>query len=141
MDAATDVCDRFLFHLYGLSLAASGQRVLDELAPFLMKSEDTSVSPASATPFGTFTVFTYRLTPASADILRAATDRLYGWLEPALPQDLCFMRGAVPWLITLASDREALMITTAEEAASIRARVRGLKLRARPTPPGDIAAR
>ena len=115
--------------------------MLDELAPYLMSTEDTSESPASATPFGTFTVCTYRLTPAAAVIIRGATDGLYGWAEPTLPQDLCFMSGSGPWLITLGSDRESLLIATRAEVATIRANVPGLRLRERPAPPGANGAR
>ena len=84
-------------------------------------------------PPDTITLCTYSLDTESAAVIRDASDRLYGWLEPDLPQDLCFLRGTEPWLVNNAVDDFACLIITREEAASLRTTIPGLVLREVPS--------
>lgn len=128
--AGAAICDRFTFELSGMQLSSRADAVLVALEPFLMSRVETSETPGSTLLDGTITLCTYRLTYEPARILAGATDRLYDWAEPELPQDLCLLRGSQPWLITLAADRAASLIVTPGDARALSSG--GLKLRPAP---------
>ncbi len=52
----------------------------------------------------------FRLEPRSAQLLKAATDRLYGWRQPDLPEDLCFLHAdREPWLATISHENDGYL--------------------------------
>jgi hypothetical protein len=119
-------CDRFTFELSGMELDDRAKTVIAALEPFLLSCVETTRTPGSIS-LNPVTLCTYRLTYEPARILADASDRLYDWVEPQLPQDLCFLHGNQRWLITLAADRAASLFVTPGEAAAMEAG--GLKLR------------
>lgn len=84
---------------------------------------------------GTVTVCIHALTEASVQVLLDAWDRLFGWAEPQLPNDLCLLRDDDAWLITMASDRVAILAVDDVEFQRVTATVPGLRLV--PVDPGD----
>jgi hypothetical protein len=117
-----------------MNLTDHAKSVLDSSSPFLLECEETDRYPAAVLPWGTVTICSYSLTLESARILLSATNRLFDWLEPDLPNDLCFLKGDEPWLITMASDRVALLALEQEEMDSLCRRIPGLRLK--PVDPG-----
>jgi hypothetical protein len=129
LSTALTYCDRFLLALSKMKLDQSGERILEELRPFQLSSVEASEYPAATLPSGrTVTVQTYRLTAKSAERLRRATDRLYCSVEPGLPNDLCLLRGDEPWLITMASDRVAILALDEAELEVLRRRLPDMRL-------------
>lgn len=136
--AAVVACDRFTIERSGMELNVRATEVLREFEPYLISCEETSETTRTILwPGDTTTLCTYRLNVDSAAVIRAATRRLYDWLEPDLPQCLCFLRGSEPWLVNLAADREGSLLLSPGEAQGLRAAIPGLKIR----PPRDIPAR
>ena len=130
ISAAIDACDRFTVELSGMLLDDRAMQVLRAFEPFLMSCVETSETPGSIlAPGDTIKLCTYRLNAASAAVIRASARRLYDWVEPSLPQCLCFLRGSEPWLINLAADAEGCLLLSPEEAAAVRAAVPGLRIR------------
>ena len=105
-------CESFLVALTDMRRDEEAERVLSALDPFRVRREETNEYPAGKLPWGTITVETYSLNPASLEIVSSATDHLYGWQEPELPNDLCFLIEGDPWLTTIASDRVAIISET-----------------------------
>lgn len=128
VDAATGSCDRFLWVLSGMALKKCARVLLVRLEPFLIGCEDVAEYPGTVLMSGTITTCTYRLDRESGSILRGAADGLYEWVEPDLPQDLCFLWGPEPWLINMASDEEAVLHASEAEVAKLRAAIPGLEL-------------
>jgi hypothetical protein len=121
-------CDQFLFALTGMVLDDSATSLMADLRLHLRGCEERTEYPAGRLPWGTMNVCTYDFNPDSLSILLEATDHLYGWVEPALPNDLCLMRGDEPWLITMASDRVALLALSSSERDEVHAAIPGLTL-------------
>ena len=64
----------------------------------------------------TATVFRFRYDDMICDQLTKATDHLYGWIEPELPEDLCLMRpGGSPWLVTISHEHDGYLDLNAGE--------------------------
>ena len=75
-------------------------------------------------------LYRFRLDARSVEILSRATDHLYAWRQPTLPGDLSLLRmDGEPWLVTMASDDDAYLRLTLEEAERVLERVPGLVLR------------
>lgn len=128
--AATDACDRFTVELSGMYLSPHARDVQRKLEPFLIGCADVTMAPTGRMLAGDeVTLCTYRLVPEAATILRDAADHLYAWVEPDLPQDLCFLRGGDTWLINEASEEGAALLLTREEAEALQIKVPGLSLR------------
>ena len=127
---AVGVCDRFTVELSGMVLGDRADLVLERIKPFLVGCETTAETPGSITlPEYAVTLCTYRLDADSATVVRESARRLYDWVEPDLPQDLCFLRQTEPWLINLAADHAAFLVTSPNEAERLRAAIPGLQLR------------
>ena len=95
IDGSLQYCDHAVLRTTG-SLDQSGSEVIRSLQPF---------SSAAPTP-GEAGVIRFALNIESAAILKSASNHLYGWMEPALPADLClFRRDGSPWLMTVASEK------------------------------------
>jgi hypothetical protein len=124
---STRFCDHFLFALTDMVLSLEGQRVLEVLAPFLINCGEAKEYPAGTLPWGTIRICRYSMTSESAQLLEAATDHLFGWQEPDLPNDLCLMRGDDPWLITMSNERRAVLVLNADQLDEIRAAIPRLR--------------
>lgn len=140
ISAAVNVCDRFTVELSGMALHDRAADILHEFEPHLIGCEETSRTHGSLLPPGnTVTLCTYHLNEDSAEVIRRSARRLYDWVEPNLPQCLCFLRGSEPWLINLAADDQGCLLLTPSEADALRAAIPALKIR-QPAP-RDIGAR
>jgi len=128
LEVGLDYCDRFLVALTDMKRSQRAEELLASLEPFLIERRETNEYPAGSVPWCTITVSTYRLNRASLELLLAATDRLFDWLEPELPNDLCLLRGDEAWLITMASDRVALLALDGPERLDVSQRIPGLRL-------------
>jgi hypothetical protein len=101
-------------------LLVSGRRVLAALGPYLMSAIDDATWPGTRLEGATGRVHRYRLHPEVLDVVTGATDRLYGWCPPELPQDLALLRGnGSPFLTTVSQEGWATLTVTDEEAAAL----------------------
>lgn len=104
----------------GIRLAPSATEILDALSPHAFDPRRTSEWPGTRLFDHTATVHEVAVAPAVLDVLRRAVDGLYEWLQPAAPEDLCFLRAdGSAWLTTIAHESEALLELSAEEARAI----------------------
>jgi hypothetical protein len=105
----------------GDPLLPGARRVLAELEPYLVSVADESDWPGTHLDGGaTARVHRYRLHPETLDIATAATDRLYGWGPPELPQDIAFVRGdGTPFLATVTQERWAAVTLDEDERGAL----------------------
>lgn len=73
------------------------KRVLDDLSPYKAHEADVSEWPGTRLVGNTARLVHYRVADESIQLLRSASESLYEWVVPSLPEDLCFYRpdGAV----------------------------------------------
>jgi hypothetical protein len=134
LDVAIEACDRFTVERSDMVMSPRGAEVYRRLQPFLLSQAVVSETPGSIyVPPDTVTLRTYSLDAEAAEVIREATDKLYGWVEPDLPQDLCFLRGSAPWLVNHAADEASCLVVSDDEAAAIEKAVPGLSLQKLPS--------
>jgi hypothetical protein len=89
------------------SLSQRGKNLLTELNPYLQEKQEVSEWPGTKLLGSTAWVFRYYLGPECSMVLQHATDALYDWMQPDLPEDLCLIReNGEPWLISIAHERD-----------------------------------
>jgi hypothetical protein len=105
-----------------LGLSQSGETVLERLTPFLIDRREAEEWPGTKLHGGFARVSRFSLGRESASIICAATDHLYGWRQPDLPEDLCILRrNGDPWLITISHEEDCYFRMTSEEKARLLA--------------------
>ncbi len=105
----------------GEPLLPWGRRVLADLAPYLTKESDERDWPGTELPGGaTGHVYRYRLLPEVLDVVAGATDHLYGWCPPDLPQDIALVHGdGEPFLATVTQEGWSALTIDDEERAAL----------------------
>lgn len=102
-------------------LLPGGRRVLAELEVHLISATDETEWPGTRLDGGMCgRVHRYRLRPEVLDVVTAATDHLYGWSPPRLPQDIALVRGdGAPFLATVTQEQWAALTLDDEERAAL----------------------
>jgi hypothetical protein len=123
LDFALTQCRVALLVQRRQELADAGQEVLRQLAGFLRSATQADEWPGTKTSGWTATVLRYSYVPACAAVLKRATDRLYGWAQPALPEDLCLLRNDDdPWLVTISDETDGyLCLSPSEKGRLVKA--------------------
>jgi hypothetical protein len=111
-----------------MRLSDQASQVLTSIQPYLVESKETNEYPGGVLPWGTVQVNRYRLDNQLLKIVVSATDHLFEWQEPLLPNDLCLLMGREPWLITMASDRVALLNLDREEVLEVQETIPSLRI-------------
>lgn len=110
-------CDSFQFVIRPtVDINESCKQLLNNLKPFLRGRTEESQWPGTQLVNGTAEIYRYNLTQASVIILAEVTDSLYAWLQPNLPEDLCFLRfEGKPWLVTITHEADGYLDLSTEE--------------------------
>jgi hypothetical protein len=104
-----------------VELSASAAALVTTLEPFLVERRTANSWPGTVLLDGAATVLKYRLDPAVVSALAGATSRLFGWQQPALPEDLCLLReDGDPWLVTIAHEGDAYVVLEPAELEALR---------------------
>lgn len=107
----------------------SATEVLKKIEKYQIKKEQRSEWPGTKLIDHTATVFTYDTASGIGDTLHKLADRLYDWVQPSLPEDLCFStKEDDPWLVTISHERDAYLNITEEEFNTLIAEVPALRL-------------
>jgi hypothetical protein len=110
-----------------IELAPSGVAILTRLRPFTLGKRRANRWPGTTLSESEATVYHFSLCPESIGVLRGATNALYEWRQPELPEDLAFLRAdATPWLISIAHEGEAFIVVTDRELELTRTELPGL---------------
>ena len=106
--------------------APSAQAVARDLSPFILTNDLTSEWPGTELIGHKAIVRRYRITKESISRL-FEPGRLYGWQQPAFPEDLVFyVSGISPWLVTISHEYEGWFENTSVSLNEIRLSVPGI---------------
>lgn len=118
-----------------LDLDASGQQTIDELEPFLLDKQRGTEWPGTQLLGHEATLFRYEAREGALDVLKRKTNSFYGWQQPNLPEDLCFLRERdEPLWITIAHEEDCYCKLLPDEKGELDRLIPGLL-----TPTPDIA--
>jgi hypothetical protein len=113
---ALEVCDTFiLVKRDQMELEAEGQELFERLQPYFIETRKDDYWPGTRLLGHYADIHHFRCSPEAADILLDYTDRLYGWVQPGLPDDLCFFKEGEAWLINTAHEHSSHLDTEVEE--------------------------
>lgn len=113
-------------------LSRAGLELLAALRPYELSIKTTDSWPGTKLigADNTAHVHCIALNQSTLDLLERATDRLYAWQHPELPEDLCLLRAdASPWLTTIAHEHDAYLTLCRTEATYVAQHVPDLSLR------------
>jgi hypothetical protein len=93
-----------------MKLQAPGREILEALLPCLLAEQRVAEWPGTDLGAVRATLRRYKLNAKSADVLLSATDSLFGWTQPSLPEDLALWNKSDEWwLATIAHERDAFV--------------------------------
>ncbi|WP_342564625.1 hypothetical protein NST84_05495 [Paenibacillus sp. FSL R7-0345] len=113
---ALEVCDTFiLVKRDQMALETEGVELLERLQPYHIKTLKEDDWPGTKL-FGHYAdVHYFRCAQEAAAILLEYTSGLYSWVQPRLPDDLCFLKNGEPWLTNTAHEHMSFLDTGVEE--------------------------
>jgi len=104
-----------------LGLSGAGQDLLTRLRPFLLRSNRSSSWPGTELVDDEATVLCFCSKPEVIRELIAASDSLYGWHQPDLPEDLALCRTDGSALLTsVCHEGDAYLELTDDEYRSLQ---------------------
>jgi hypothetical protein len=93
---------------------------LEQVAPHVIAVEERSEWPGTVLLDDFATIYRIHPSPRVTDAVMLATDHLFGWLQPALPEDLSFLHeGGMPWMTTISHENDGYMDLTLEQFDSL----------------------
>lgn len=101
-----------------IKLNKSGERVLDRLKPYFKKEIKAYEWPSTkrCEEGEPATIYHYYLNEESMNILLESANNLYSWVQPNLPEDLCFIKqDGTPWLCSVGHEKMSWFEDEADE--------------------------
>lgn len=113
-----------------IPLSSYGQQTLQELEQDIVLRSSRQEWPGTRLLGGSATVYLVRLTNASLETLCSRASRLYDWIQPRLPEDLCLMRDeSEPMLVTISHEKDAYLLLSEDEQQELLSAVPNLRIR------------
>lgn len=102
------------------ALSKNAQKTLQRLHRFEAARERRSEWPGTELHGGEALVLFYRLNEDSISEFKKASNALFSWKQPELPEDLCLLRSdGSPWLVTIAHEQDAYLELSEDEYARV----------------------
>lgn len=118
LNIAFDVCDEFMFVVKKPPhFDEPGENILNlikDLEPYLREYREQFYWP------GTYfsseaTVYYYNTAKEAKEIIKKYSKSLHTWLQPDLPEDLCFVKNGESWLVNTSHERCSYIYTEEQE--------------------------
>lgn len=97
------------------SLEPGAYELLERLQPYFTEIRKDDYWPGTRLLGHYADIHYFNCSPAAADILLDYTHSLYAWVQPRLPDDLCFLKGGQVWLVNTAHEHMSGLDTEVEE--------------------------
>jgi hypothetical protein len=94
-----------------ISLTVQASQVIEQLKPFMQTTDEASEWPGTQLLSGTAIVYCFAYNAKTATILQNHSARLFQWVQPDLPEDLCLLKSIDrPWLVSIAHEGDGYFI-------------------------------
>lgn len=111
----------------GVGLEPGAHAFLEKLRPWITNQGLVSAWPGTELDEPTARLIRFRVDAASLELLLDSTDSLFDWLQPSLPEDLCFYRTDNSLVLgSTAHEQDAFLLLTPQEAALLTLRAPNL---------------
>jgi len=117
IDLAFDICDEFLLVVRNdLFFNQNVDYLLEKLKPSLIKTKDVYQWPGTILAGGKpAKIYYYKADNNVKTTIKIATNSLYSWVQPDLPEDLSFIKNGEYWLVTTSHEFESYINTDDKE--------------------------
>lgn len=112
IDLLRDICTTF-----SVTICKEGERN-DNFNNFINNLEKYKISE-NFDEIQKIMVYNFELNSDSAEIIKHVTDSIYGWLQPYLPENLCFYRNDGSMLLDSLTHHKSILINLLKEEAKI----------------------
>ncbi len=113
-------------------LDSTAHKILKDLKEFELKKALASEWPGTKLLSDKASIYHYRLTAESLQVLEQSADGLYEWQQPKRPEDLClFDKDGDAFLVTIAHENDSFLKLSQDEKEKLCSRIPGLKLKKR----------
>jgi hypothetical protein len=135
---ATELCRSFTLVVRdSIGLNLSGKEVIEHLQPCLRIARKSREWPGTVLTDSTALVYKFEFNSLAAEVLARATDHLYGWEQPQVPEDLCLYRGDdTLFLVSTSHERDSFFCLTPEECRTVRQQLPDVVMVFNPRPDG-----
>lgn len=130
LNCAPNFSSEFLLVLRpSISVDESANALIAALNPFLISKFELDQWPGTKLLEEVASVYKFKVCAPAIEVLRGASDSLFDWQQPRLPEDLCFLRATgAPWLVTIAHEEDAYFEMSPDEKENLENAVNGLQL-------------
>ena len=105
-----------------MSIAELGIKLLEALSPRLSRQYKANEWPGTRLLEEQATIHEYVLDGGTVAVLCGATNDLFGWRQPDLPEDLALLRSdGTAWLTSISHERDAYLSLSGEEVEALLA--------------------
>ncbi|MBU1355436.1 MAG: hypothetical protein KJ620_02610 [Candidatus Edwardsbacteria bacterium] len=95
---------------YSVKMNKKAEIILNALRPFIESSNDCNEWPGTKLTNEFALVNVYNLNYKSLEIIKGSVSNLYDWLQPSLPEDICFLRAdKSPFLVTISHEKDGYL--------------------------------
>ena len=109
---AFDVCDEFiLVERDQIGLHPNAEALLDRLQPYVKEMKRQDEWPGTRLLGHYADVYYFECNEELKALLLHVSKRLYQWMQPEMPEDLCFLKNGKAWLINSAHERMSVIDT------------------------------
>ena len=107
-----------------MELSARGAHVIEQLTPLIYHVADEDRWPGTQLIGQTASVYHFKFNHESLIALQEFSTRLYQWIQPDLPEDLCLLRSPdEPWLVSITHENDSYLILSEPELAVLTAEI------------------
>ena len=127
---AFDICDEFiLVRRYDMDFDESAKRIIELLEPFIVEMNQRSSWPGTILLEQTADVYKYRTAKEAQKVLLDAAQSLFSWVQPGLPEDLCFLKNQEAWMSNTAHEKQCIFENLSPDELLQLQRIPGLQIR------------
>ncbi len=128
--AARATCPYFLLVARKeLGIDKSAEATLSALRPHLVDLSAVKEWPGTTLLDGCADRYLFHLNQSTTALLLSSATGLFDWVQPRLPEDLCFLRESKqPWLVTISHEHDAYFEVSPDEAATLNQQLPWLQL-------------
>lgn len=109
LEIAFDTCDEFiLIRRKDMDFDAKAIEIIKLLESYLIEIKKSSSWPGTLLLEQTADVYRFRTDKGAKKVLLDAAQSLYSWVQPGLPEDLCFYKNQESWLSNTAHEKQCI---------------------------------
>jgi hypothetical protein len=130
VDFINEECSSFLLVVRReVTLGPKAVSLLVKLKQNMIRSDVRSSWPGTDLEEGDAYVTEYHLNEQSAKIIKETAPDLFHWIQPRLPEDLCFLRqDKSPMFFSSTSKRQAFLVLTDDEKKKVEQNIQDIAL-------------